>query len=52
MASKQPEAVTKSRTGVLVFLREIPTAPGDPVSHFWGGLERTSGTSPSASPGA
>jgi len=24
---------------VLVFLREIPTGPSDPVSHFWGELE-------------
>jgi haloalkane dehalogenase len=45
-----------SRIGVLIFLREVPTGPSDPVSHFWGGLEvgsnATSETSPSASPGA
>ena len=28
-----------SRTGLLIFLREVPTGPSDPVSHFWGELE-------------
>jgi pimeloyl-ACP methyl ester carboxylesterase len=34
-----PNPTVASRTGVLVFLREIPTGPSDPVSHFWGELE-------------
>ncbi len=34
-----PNPTAASRTGVLIFLREIPTGPGDPVSHFWGELE-------------
>ena len=34
-----PNPTAASRTGVLVFLREIPTGPSDPVSHFWGELE-------------
>jgi pimeloyl-ACP methyl ester carboxylesterase len=34
-----PNPTVASRTGVLVFLREIPTGPGDRVSHFWGELE-------------
>ena len=24
---------------VLIFLREVPTSPDDPISHFWGELE-------------
>jgi pimeloyl-ACP methyl ester carboxylesterase len=35
----EPNPTAASRTGVLVFLREIPTGPSDPVSHFWGELE-------------
>ena len=34
-----PNPTAASRTGVLVFLREIPIGPSDPVSHFWGELE-------------
>jgi pimeloyl-ACP methyl ester carboxylesterase len=34
-----PNPTAASRTGVLVFLREIPTDPSDPVSLFWGELE-------------
>jgi pimeloyl-ACP methyl ester carboxylesterase len=34
-----PNPTAASRTGVLIFLREIPIDPGDPVSHFWGELE-------------
>jgi haloalkane dehalogenase len=34
-----PNPTAASRTGVLIFLREIPTGPSDPVSHFWGELE-------------
>lgn len=34
-----PNPTVASRTGVLVFLREIPVGPGDPVSRFWGELE-------------
>ena len=34
-----PNPTAASRTGVLVFLREIPTGPSDPVSRFWGELE-------------
>jgi pimeloyl-ACP methyl ester carboxylesterase len=34
-----PNPTAASRTGVLVFLREIPVGPSDPVSHFWGELE-------------
>jgi pimeloyl-ACP methyl ester carboxylesterase len=34
-----PNPAAASRTGVLVFLREIPTRASDPVSHFWGELE-------------
>ena len=34
-----PNPTAASRTGVLVFLREIPTGPSDPISHFWGELE-------------
>jgi pimeloyl-ACP methyl ester carboxylesterase len=34
-----PNPTVASRTGVLVFLREIPVGPSDPVSHFWGELE-------------
>jgi pimeloyl-ACP methyl ester carboxylesterase len=35
----QPNPTAATRTGVLVFLREVPTGPSDPVSHFWGELE-------------
>jgi len=35
----EPNPTAASRTGVLVFLREIPTSPSDPISHFWGELE-------------
>lgn len=34
-----PNPAPASRTGVLVFLQEIPTRPSDPISHFWGELE-------------
>jgi len=34
-----PNPTAASRTGVLIFLREIPIDPSDPVSHFWGELE-------------
>ena len=34
-----PNPTAASRTGLLIFLREIPTGPSDPVSHFWGELE-------------
>jgi pimeloyl-ACP methyl ester carboxylesterase len=34
-----PNPTAASRTGVLMFLREIPTGPSDPVSQFWGELE-------------
>jgi hypothetical protein len=34
-----PNPTAASRTGVLVFLREIPIGPSDPVSDFWGELE-------------
>jgi haloalkane dehalogenase len=34
-----PNPTPASRTGVLVFVREVPTGPNDPVSHFWGELE-------------
>jgi haloalkane dehalogenase len=34
-----PNPTPASRTGVLRFLREIPTRPGDPVSNFWGEIE-------------
>lgn len=34
-----PNPTSASRAGVLRFLREIPTAPGDPVSDFWGEIE-------------
>jgi pimeloyl-ACP methyl ester carboxylesterase len=34
-----PNPTAASRTGVLVFVREIPTRPSDPISHFWGELE-------------
>jgi pimeloyl-ACP methyl ester carboxylesterase len=34
-----PNPTAASRTGVLTFLREIPTGPDDPGSRFWGELE-------------
>jgi pimeloyl-ACP methyl ester carboxylesterase len=34
-----PNPTTASRTGVLIFLQEIPTRPDDPISRFWGELE-------------
>jgi pimeloyl-ACP methyl ester carboxylesterase len=34
-----PNPTAASRTGVLIFLREIPTGPSDPASLFWGELE-------------
>ncbi len=34
-----PNPTAASRTGVLIFLREIPTRPNDPISDFWGELE-------------
>lgn len=34
-----PNPTPASRTGVLIFLREVPTGPSDPVSDFWGELE-------------
>jgi pimeloyl-ACP methyl ester carboxylesterase len=34
-----PNPTTASRTGVLIFLQEIPARPDDPISHFWGELE-------------
>jgi pimeloyl-ACP methyl ester carboxylesterase len=34
-----PNPTAASRTGVLVFVREVPTGPSDPVSYFWGELE-------------
>jgi pimeloyl-ACP methyl ester carboxylesterase len=34
-----PNPTAATRTGVLIFLREVPTGPDDPSSHFWGELE-------------
>jgi haloalkane dehalogenase len=34
-----PNPTAASRTGVLVFLQEIPTGPSDPISHLRGELE-------------
>ncbi|MGH3082937.1 MAG: alpha/beta fold hydrolase, partial [Gaiellaceae bacterium] len=34
-----PNPTAESRTGVLIFIREVPTGPSDPVSDFWGELE-------------
>ena len=34
-----PNPTPASRSGVLQFLREIPTRPSDPASQFWGEIE-------------
>jgi pimeloyl-ACP methyl ester carboxylesterase len=38
-ANLAPNPTAASRTGVLTFLREIPTHPDDDASRFWGELE-------------